>query len=186
MLVAITGLKTWNRQLKGSVEYELTRRLLKCTYRLREAVKEVRHPMMFPEEQKIPREVESTMHLTGKELKHAGLLHAYQTRWSKISSAQDDLHTELLEAEVVWGREIYTAFEPLFNLHKELFADIQSYLAVADPSLNEQSLIAWHQIREGRRSVLYDMMGAVDDPFSDEVNAATAAIESFLKPHLAK
>lgn len=35
--VALRGLSTWNRQLKGGAEYELTRRLLKCTYRLRDA-----------------------------------------------------------------------------------------------------------------------------------------------------
>jgi hypothetical protein len=68
MIVALTGLNTWNRQLKGEVEYELTRRLLKCTYRLREAIQGVRHPMIFADEKVVP---EGKRNLTrGRERTH--------------------------------------------------------------------------------------------------------------------
>jgi len=36
--VAWRGLGTWRQQLRGSSEYELSRRILRCTYQLRDAI----------------------------------------------------------------------------------------------------------------------------------------------------
>jgi hypothetical protein len=103
-----------------------------------------------------------------------------------VSTVRDDLHTELLEAEVVWSAAICAEFKPLFELQRELFADIQSYLALSNPAESEQSRAAWDKIRHERRSVMYDMMDALPDEFADEMAAAISRIESYLKPHLAK
>lgn len=183
MCVAVFGLNTWNRQLKGGVEYELTRRLLKCTYRLREAIKVVRNPMILPEEQVVP---DSKKLLALEDQRHLGLVNAYQARWDKITTARDDMQTELLEAEVVWSSAIYEKFNPLFTLQQELFADVHSYLALCNPAEGEQAKAAWQEIRQLRRRVLYDMLGAATDPYSDEIAHVISEIESYLKPHLAK
>lgn len=45
--VAGLGLATWREQLKGRTEYDLARRMLKKTYRLREAVRAARSPLIF-------------------------------------------------------------------------------------------------------------------------------------------
>src|SRR3989304_91489 len=45
-LVAIKGLQTWRRQLKGTADYDLAKRLLKAAYRLRDALQAVRNPFM--------------------------------------------------------------------------------------------------------------------------------------------
>lgn len=183
MLVAMKGLDTWNRQLKGGVEYELTRRLLKCTYRLRESIKGVRHPMITPSEQMYP---DAETALPVEERRYRGLAHAYQTRWEKVTAVRDDLQTELLEAEVVWGNAIYENFEPLFKLQQELFADVHSYLALINPDAGEQERSTWHGIRRARRQVLYDLAIAGEDEYSADVAQAISGIESYLKPHLAK
>jgi hypothetical protein len=183
MLVAVSGLNTWNRQLKGAVEYELTRRLLKCTYRLREAIKGVRNPMMLAEEQVVQ---DGERQLSRAEALHRGTTNAYQARWEKVTTARDDLRTELLEAEVVWNSAIYEKFSPLFTLQDELFVDVHSFLASTNPADSEESLHAWREIRQLRRRVLYDMSGAAPDPYSDEFAIAISEIESYLKPHLAK
>jgi hypothetical protein len=60
MYVAFKGLGTWNRQLKGGAEYELTRRLLRSTYRMRETMKAVRNPVVFQHEQPAPPEEPGT------------------------------------------------------------------------------------------------------------------------------
>ena len=42
--VAIRGLNTWNRQLRGTSEYDLARRVLRCVYRHRDALISVSVP----------------------------------------------------------------------------------------------------------------------------------------------
>ncbi|MFD2273256.1 hypothetical protein ACFS07_25195 [Undibacterium arcticum] len=118
--VALRGLSTWNRQLKGGVEYDLTRRILKCTFRLREAIKGVRNPVIWGNEMPSPRENDA-QRLTKEQLRHYGTANAYQKRWDKVTDVRSDLQTELLEAEVIWGRIIHEKFDPLFKLQNELF-----------------------------------------------------------------
>lgn len=182
-VIAWRGLRTWNRQLKGSVEYELTRRLLKCTYRLREAIKGVRHPIMLASELELPDRPEP---MPIAERRFLGRAKAYQARWEKVDTARNNLQTEMLEAEVVWGKTIYAKFEPLFKLQHELFSDVQSYLGITNPDEGIISKDAWRKIRASRREVLYDMLGSRPDPYSDDIAKAISEIESYLKPHLVK
>jgi hypothetical protein len=184
MYVAVRGLNTWNRQLKGSVEYDLTRRLLKGAYRLREAIKAVRNPIMLANEQPPPPEEGKKMN--HDQRRHYGLAQAYQNRWNKVVEARNDLQTDLLEAEVIWGQEIYNQFKPLFKLQHELFADIHSYLVVCNPDEHEESRQAMAEIRRKRREVLYDLSGEEPDQYSKDMAQAISAIETHLKPHLKK
>lgn len=183
MLVAVSGLSTWNRQLKGGVEYELTRRLLKHTYRLREAIREARHPVMSygPAD-----DVEGVAPLNREQKEYQGLVNAYRERWAKVIAARDDLRTELLEGEVVWDDGIHRKFNPLFELQGELSNAIQLYLDVSNPLIPSDKRDILLDIRIGRRSVMYDMLGHADDPFADEMKATIIDIESYLKPHLKK
>jgi hypothetical protein len=183
MLVAVIGLSTWNRQLKGSVEYELTRRLLKHTYRLREAIREVRYPLMSygPAD-----DVEEAAPMNREQKEYQGMVNAYRERWAKVIAARDDLRTEILEGEVVWDDEIHTKFNPLFAMQSELSNEIQLYIEVSDPQIRRDKRDELLDIRGGRRSVMYDMLGHAEDPFSDEMKATIITIESYLKPHLKK
>ena len=183
--VALRGLSTWNRQLKGGVEYDLTRRLLRCTYKLREAIKIVRNPIMFGNEMPTPTEEEG-QRMSAEERRYYGTSQAYQRRWDKVSEVRNELQTELLEAEVLWGKVIYEQFDPLFKLQNELFADVHSYLIVCNPSEHEQSREAMSEIRRKRREALYSSLGEQPDPFSDDIEKAIVGIETFLKPHLRK
>jgi hypothetical protein len=185
MYVAVRGLNTWNRQLKGGVEYELTRRLLKCTYHLREAIKLVRNPIMFNNEIPNP-PADIAGEMTRDQKRYYGLSEAYQARWNKVTSARDGLQTELLEAEAIWGKVIYDQFEPLFSLQRELYSDVHSYLTVCNPAEHEDSKHAMSEIRRKRREVLYDTSSFEPDPFTDDVEKAITDIETFLKPHLKK
>ena len=183
MLVAMNGLSTWNRQLKGSVEYELTRRILKHTYRLREAIREVRYPFMSyaPAD-----DIEGAAPMNWEQKKYQGLVNAYRERWAKVVAAGDELRTELLEGEVVWDDGIHTKFNPLFKLQGELSNEIQLYLEESNPQTAHDKRDMLLDLRNGQRSVMYDMLGHADDPFSDEMKAAIIDIESYLKPHLKK
>lgn len=177
MYVALRGLTAWNRQLKGGVEYELTRRLLKCTYRLREAIKDVRNPFIW----EIPHEDE------GKKISPNELWsREYPLRWDKVNKVRSDLHTEMLEAEVLWGKEVYDQFESLFKLQQELFTTISLYLM--DPNCDGQgySPQARVEIMQKQKEIMYILSYTNPDEYTDKVSKAIAAIETYLKPHLRK
>lgn len=183
--VAVRGLNTWNRQLKGGVEYDLTRRLLRTTYRLREAIKGVRNPVMWAAEMPSPPE-EERRSMSREAIHHYGQGRAYQLRWDKVTEIRNELQTELLEGEVLWGNELHKKYELLFKLQHELFVTIHTYLRATDPGRSEQSREATQQVLEKRRDVMYDLSGESPDEFTQDLAAAIAGIESFLKPHLRK
>lgn len=184
--VAIRGLSTWNRQLKGGVEYDLTRRILKCTYKLREAIKGVRNPIIMRDEMPTPPEAEASK-MSFEQLRHYGLIHAYQKRWDKVTEAQNDLHTEILEAETIWGRIVYEKFEPLFKLQQELLSVVHAYLRSGNPNELEQSRAAYEKIMQKQRDILYDNLSPEDlDIYMQDITHIIKEIETFLKPHLRK
>jgi len=121
--VAIRGLSTWNRQLKGSTEYDLARRLLKLIYRLRDAINQVRSSLMWAYEMPVPFEEEAQR--MSSEQKHYyglsrayqdyGLSRAYQARWQKVADIWSEIQAELLEAEALWGSEYKTNLRQCFS-----------------------------------------------------------------------
>lgn len=183
-VVAIIGLNNWNRQLKGEVEYELTRRLLKSAFKIREAMKLVRNPVMFGYEQPQPDEIEAKK-MSYDQIRHFGLARAYQTRWDKVNLARTEFQTDILEAEVIWGSVIHEKFKPLLELQGELYSVVQTYLVVCDPSKSESTRSAYQEIMTKKRDILYDI-STTDSPdaFTQDVNNAVKGIEEFLKQYL--
>lgn len=183
--VALRGLSTWNRQLRGGVEYDLTRRLLKCTYRLREAIKGVRNPVMWANEMPIPPEAEASK-MSKDQLRHYGRATAYQKRWDKVTEVRTDLQTEILEAEAIWGRIVYEKFDPVFKLQQELFSSVHAYVSACDPDESEHSRAVYQEIMQKNRRILYESSSETPDEYTQDVTRAIEAIEIFLKPHLRK
>jgi hypothetical protein len=184
--VALRGLSTWNRQLKGGVEYDLTRRILKCTYRLREAIKDVRSPAIWGHEMPPPPEAEASK-MSLEQLRYYGLANAYQKRWDKVADVRTDLQTEMLEAEAIWGRIVYETFEPVFKLEQELFSAIYVYLLTLNPNESDRFGAPYQEIMTKQRDILYHHLSSENpDEYTKDLTCAIEAIESFLKPHLRK
>lgn len=183
-IVAVKGLSSWNRQLKGEVEYELTRRLLKSAFKIREALKIVRNPVMFGYEQPLPEKAEADK-MTYDQIRHYGTARAYQTRWDKVDEARAELQMDLLEAEVIWGDVIQKKFSRLFELQVELFSVVQTYLVIMDPNQPQTTRNAYQEIMKTKRDIMYDLSSAdKPDEFTNDVTSAVKAIEEHLMPHL--
>jgi len=182
-VVAVRGLSTWNRQLKGGAEYELARRLLKITYRLRDAIKSVRHPVMWAAEMPAPPEGEIEK-MSREERSYYGSSRAYQARWQKVAEVRTDLQTELLEAEVLWGSDLGKRFEALNNLEHELLVAVRSYLTLCDPEASEARKNAVQERQAAARDIMYDELTEEGDEFTQDTVRAIAPIEEYLKPHL--
>jgi hypothetical protein len=55
--VGLRGLSAWRRQFYGQTEYELTKRFLRATYKVREVIHIVRYPFLqYPCDPDLPEE----------------------------------------------------------------------------------------------------------------------------------
>lgn len=183
--IANQGLNTWRKQLTGGVEYDLTRRLLITTFQLRDAIRDVRnHSMMDIEMSTSHEEAEG---LTPQQREFVGYTKAYANRWKPVTAIRNDLRTGLLEAEVLWGKEIYEKFNPVFKLQAELNIEIRHSITLRNPYENEAGRDAITRIRRGKRSIMYDESNDDEpDQYTVDMNRAVETIENYLKPHLRK
>jgi len=175
-VVAWKGLQTWKRQLLGNANYDLSRRLLRATYRLREAIRWVRNPYMSVGE------MDSAMKAAGLEDSspnrpddRAGDL-AYQARWRKVVDAQLEFAAEILEAEVLWGPEVRQRAETLASAIGELHFALSRYL-----SRRQRPLDAATDAKI--TGIIYEG-GEESTAFSDRLKAAFEGIEAEIRPHL--
>lgn len=181
--IAGRGLHTWNRQLRGTAQYELARRVLRATYRLRDALDGVRNPVIWGAEMPDPPK-ESAAEMSRREQRHWGIRQAYAARWDLVSKHRSELQAELLEAEVLWGHGLPHLVKPLHALQTELFTAVETHLLATDPAQGASRSIYVDLISK-RRQVLYDRSDDDGpDHYRSELLEAVAAIERYCSRHL--
>jgi hypothetical protein len=89
LIIAWFGLHTWRRQLKGSYDFELSRRLLLSVYKCRDALQSARNPFVQPSESDRDRDDWEVS--------------AYENRWKAVAEPMSELRSSVLESEVSWG-----------------------------------------------------------------------------------
>lgn len=162
------GLQEWKRQLKGKTNYEIARRYLKASLKLRDAMRAVRNPF-------VPlQEIEAALKengLNSEEYKNHKVTNraVYNIRWKKVIDAWTNLEADLLEAEVSWGAGAVDAQKTLDECVRKLRVAVHQYVDGKDYSGFADEII-------------FD--NGEDDLFSKEVARAISIIEEYLKPHL--
>lgn len=182
-IVAIKGLSTWQRQLKGQSEYELSRRILVSLFKYRDAINTVRHPVMWAYEKPSPPEDESKT-MGPEHLRSYGTAKAYQARWEKVQEQRTTLYADLLEAEAIWGTDLKDLFNVVFNLEHELFTRIRHYLELINPDTSKSSKKAIREINKKNRDIMYDHLGDEPDEYKLDLLKSIINIEAYLKPKL--
>lgn len=167
--VGARGLNAWKKQLKGKTDYDIARNYLKCVYKIREAIKNVRHPAMWASEIS---QAEKKYDLNDKSTYMGSSKAVYTARFEKLTDAFTELETISFEAEISWGKE---AQKVAFDLHQcanKLQLEVSKYLSErTEPSKVDSDIIYCHP-------------GNDNDVFSLKINAAIHKIEEYLKPHL--
>jgi hypothetical protein len=135
--VAVAGLKTWKRQLHGNTNYELSRRLLRSAYKLREGIRWVRSATIMTCE-----EMATAIKAAGLDTSsqataddHGERL-AYQARWDKVVAAQIEFAAETLEAETLWGPSIREQSETLATCTAELNYALRQWISRSRRPIN--------------------------------------------------
>ena len=154
-VVAVKGLGTWQRQLKGQSEYDLSRRILVTLFKYRDAINGVRHPAMWANEMPSPPEDEAK-NMNREQIRFYGSAKGYQNRWGKVQTERTSLYADILEAEAIWGIKLKDLFKEVFNLEHELFTSVRHYIELINPDTSEASKDAIIKIDKERRDIMYD------------------------------
>ncbi len=182
-IVAVKGLGTWRRQLRGQSEYDLSRRILVTLFKYRDAINGVRNPVMFAHEMPSPPEDEATK-MTHEQIRFYGSSKAYQNRWNKVQTERTSLYADLLEAEAIWGDDLKNMFKTIFNLEHELFTLIRHHIELINPDTKEATKEAIMKIDKKMRDIMYDYLGEEPDEYKQDLISAIEAVETYLKPKL--
>lgn len=182
-VVAVKGLGTWQHQLKGQSEYELSRRILVTVFKYRDAINGVRHPAMFAYEMPSPPE-DLAAKMTPGQIQFYGTSKAYKERWRKVQTERTSLYADILEAEAIWGVELKVLFKNVFDLEHELFTRIRHYIELINPDTAEASKEAIRNIDKKARYIMYDDLSDEPDEYKKDLFSAIEQIEKYLKPKL--
>jgi hypothetical protein len=182
-VVAVKGLDTWRRQLKGHSEYELSRRILVTLFKYRDSVNSVRHPAMWHYEMPSPSDEEKKL-MNAEQISYYGTSKAYQIRWQKVQDERTSLYADLLEAEAIWGDDLNTHFKVVFTLQHELFNQVRHHLELINPETPEYKKEAIQRIDDNKRDIMYGELGEDPDEFKNDLIKAIKKIEVYLKPKL--
>jgi len=182
-VVAVKGLGTWQRQLKGQSEYELSRRILVSVFKYRDAINGVRHPAMWAYEMPSPPQEEAEK-MSREQISFYGTSKAYQARWDKVQAERTSLYADLLEAEAIWGAELKQLFKKVFNLEHELFTRIRHYIELINPDTSDAKKEAITKIDNKARDIMYDDLSEEPDEYKKDLISAIEQIEKYLKPKL--
>lgn len=177
-VVAILGLRAWKEQLRGRSEYELARRLLRATLKVRDEIAYVRGPLI--EAGEIAAAVEQDGSEVALDDPEASEL-ARLKRWRHLASAVSDVEVEALEGEVLWGSPIQDLVDDLRERVRSLRGASWEYgfLKQAEAPLQEAET---NRMIELRRCIFGT--GGDDDEFAATVDAAVDGIETHLRKYL--
>lgn len=177
--VAVRGLNTWARQLKGTANFEVARKLAKATYRLRNEIELCRAPFVRAGE--YPDGYRNHGKSTAQEKGNA-YGHVFANRWAPVYEAIVELDTQTLEAEAIWGSSIREKTELLRTVARNLNAAMEAF--ISNESSDGEDFRMDREFGVNIRSRVFASPSDADNLLSKELQSAILAIEAELKPHL--
>lgn len=166
LIVAAIGLSTWKKQLRGTAEYELAKRLMLEVYQLRDALRSVRNPFLSTAEGNED-DTEDTWEIT-----------AYSKRWESVREVLTRFQVTSLEAEVVWDDATKQPSKEMHKLIRELNATLSAFVR------QKKNKSLSNDFYKNHDDTLYDK--GDDDKYNTTLNEAVKNYETVLKPHLKK
>lgn len=157
--IAALGLKTWQRQLKGTYEYELAKRLMLSVYELEDGIKGVRNPWVSgdPEE-------------------------TYRKRWDVTLKASRNLRLALMKAQIVWDkRTAKVRLGEMDKLLNRLYNAMDLYLRDKAQGRDKDFLFTQDQ-----ESILYAGMTGEGKKYEQDLEQLVSSLDEWVRHHLQK
>lgn len=182
-VVACKGLSTWRKQLRGNAEYDLARRVMKASLKVRKALRRIRNPLVTAgEEREALRQKYSNK--TDDELKDVDSnLAVYDARWQAVADVMLELRMASIEAEVIWKDEAKQKITPLGDCVFELRTAVDQFLRLRSKE-PPQVLI---EREEEIDRIIYEVSSDPEkDAFTKKISDAVEGIQDFVSTYLRK
>ena len=181
--VALRGLSTWRRQLRGNTQYDLARRLLLSAYKLRDSLEGVRTlGITSMEAAHALKETGISMEgMSQRESVREEKRAVYEVRWRRVQDAKSELSVNCFEAQVLWGEEAKAAYQAINSCVQKLWAAIVMEFEFEAHGVTETD----PERLLNRRKVLWPLWAKPeDDQYMVELNRSIQQLEDLVKPHL--
>ena len=177
--VAIKGLQSWSRELKGKADFEVARNLIRSTYKLRDEFVYCRSPWIPVSE--FPSSYDPSNKSANREAEAYSFI--YVNRWKPVASALQEFETQALEAEALWGTDIKPKTDELRQCARNLQVSIEAL--ISDKAGNGESFKSDPEFKEEVESVVMEIKKK-DNPFTMKINNTIRDIENVIRPHIKK
>ena len=178
--VAIKGLSTWKRQLRGTADFDVARALAKSAYKVREKLQASRSPLLSAHE--FPPEYHEAGTKRSPEQEAKGYAFVYSNRWAPVGEVMQEFDASVLEAEALWGKPIRDATDPLRRVVREVNVAVDALIANA---MSEgEDFLSDKEFGRRMRSTVASLPTDSKNELNNKLAAAVQAIDDQLRPHL--
>ncbi|WP_338498180.1 hypothetical protein V5F23_09590 [Pseudomonas sp. WP18] len=175
------GLKTWKRQLQGTTNHELSRKLLVAIYTYETTLNAARDIGLSSDELSEDDAFEVSS-LAEESNRFAFTYAVYRTRLKSIEASLVPVRAYLLEARALWGAELEDLVNELVKMKDEWWNVARRYTSAMNPAedseTRERYAIAWTQ----HRGVLYE--SDQNNEFWDRFQQRLSGVEAYLRTKL--
>jgi hypothetical protein len=180
---AVTGFRAWRRELRGTTQYQVARKLLRTAYRFEGTIAATRSPAFIDVDvmPHLPNRSESEHAAAALRLSDA-LRKDYNVRLRRLVDAEAALRLAERDAKVIFGSDASKAVESLHNIAMKLWTTVGTYFSSERGRIQSGSrrseipgLIEEHRI-------LFSL--PPNDTLSDELKKAMQEVEEFCRKHL--
>lgn len=178
--VAVKGLNTWNRQLRGTAYFDVARGLTKATHKVREKLQACRSPLLLAQE--FPPEYYDAEGNRSPEQEAKGYAFVYSNRWSPVWEAMQEFDVSVLEAEALWGKPIREATDSLRKVVREVNVAIDAL--IADAASGGEDFSSDREFGKKIRGIVSALPTNSENELNKKLAAAVQAIDDQLRPHL--
>lgn len=178
--VAVIGLNSWRKELRGKAEYEVARRLIRATYKLRDELNYSRSPFIGSYE--FPDGYDPIDKSASDEAK--AMAFVYANRWKSIMVPLQEFEAQTLEAEVLWGKEIKRIAFQLKHCSSTLKNSMNAM--VSNIANHNEHFNSNKEFAEKIQSNVWSGWSDSEekDELSSQIITAVENIEKELRPHL--
>ena len=179
--VAVKGLGTWQKELRGKASFDVARALVKSLYFLRDEISYCRSPFTMGHE--FPDGYIDNWGKQTNEKEGGAWAHVYKKRWEPVARAAQAFDTAALEAEALWGNEIREQSRELRFHVRRLQVSIEDF--ISDKYAGGEH---FRRDEDHEKKVKYDIHDkkSEENELSIKLAKSIEEIESIVRPHLVR
>lgn len=177
--VAWQGLRTWRRQLKGTSQFDVAKRLMLKVYQVRQHIEYCRESyrsipvLTHYQDGKLIPESEQERYSCNKEM---------LDRYNVVARTLSEIEFILFESEIILDKNVRNIFKPIEDVCYLLRYSIDEYIIVCDPRYKDMS--GSEDSSNQYRELLRVIFSKKNDDIQTKINATVAEFEKLIEPYI--